>query len=72
MEFNELIQMISSTGFPIVMCLLMFKNNIEVTQMISKNTEAINALKDSNEALKNSFESLNRRSSNNEDIYFKN
>lgn len=51
MDYNEIIQLISSTGFPIIMCLLMFKNNTEITQMIGNNTKVLELLKESIDSL---------------------
>lgn len=57
MSITEIANMISSIGFPIVMCLLIFKRMDEqdnryqeqvkvMTDSLNKNTEAINLLKE--------------------------
>lgn len=57
MSITEIANMISSIGFPIVMCLLIFKRMDEqdkryqeqvkiMTNSLNKNTEAINLLKE--------------------------
>lgn len=57
MDITEMANLISSIGFPIVMCLLIFrrmdeqdKNHQEqvriMTESLNKNTEAINLLKE--------------------------
>lgn len=57
MSITEIANMISSIGFPIVMCLLIFKRMDEqdnryqeqikvMTESLNKNTEAINLLKE--------------------------
>ena len=57
MSITEIANMVSSIGFPIVMCLLIFKKMDEqdkryqeqvrvMTDSLNKNTEAINLLKE--------------------------
>lgn len=57
MNITEIANLISSIGFPIVMCLLIFKRMDEqdkrhqeqvkiMTESLNKNTEAINLLKE--------------------------
>lgn len=57
MNITEIANMISSLGFPIIMCLLIFKRMDEqdkryqeqvkiMTDSLNKNTEAINLLKE--------------------------
>ena len=57
MNITEIVNLISSIGFPIVMCLLIFKRMDEqdkrhqeqvkiMTESLNKNTEAINLLKE--------------------------
>ena len=50
MEFNDIIQMISTVGFPIVACIVLFKlyNNTITSfkESIDNNTKAIEALKE--------------------------
>lgn len=44
MSANEIVQLIANVGFPIVMCLLMFKNSTKTSEVIAENTKAINLL----------------------------
>ena len=44
MEVQTIIQAISTVGFPIVMCILMLKQNSKQLEIIQNNTNAINNL----------------------------
>lgn len=46
MEINEIVNIIGTVGFPIVIALLLLKNNQEQTQIIRENTKVIQALAD--------------------------
>lgn len=46
MEINEVVNIIGTVGFPIVIALLLLKNNQEQTQIIRENTKVIQALAD--------------------------
>jgi hypothetical protein len=50
MDFNDIVQMVSSVGFPIVACIVLFKlyNNTITSfkESIDNNTKAIEALKE--------------------------
>ena len=41
---NEIANLISTVGFPIVMCILMLKQNSKQLEIIQNNTNAINNL----------------------------
>ena len=41
---NEIASLISTVGFPIVMCILMLKQNSKQLEIIQNNTNAINNL----------------------------
>ena len=43
---NEIANLISTVGFPIVMCILMLKQNSKQLEIIQNNTTAINNLTD--------------------------
>ena len=57
MDMTAIVQMISSVGFPIVMCVILF-NYIKETQ--SKLTEAVNSLTDTVSALLIELEKMYR------------
>ena len=57
MDMTAIVQMISSVGFPIVMCVILF-NYIKETQ--SKLTEAVNSLTDTVSALRIELEKMYR------------
>ena len=59
MDMSAIVQMISSVGFPIVMCVILF-NYIKETQ--SKLTEAVNSLTDTVSALRIELEKMYRGS----------
>ena len=44
MMMNEIANLISTVGFPIVMCILMLKQNSKQLEIIQNNTTAINNL----------------------------
>ena len=44
MMMNEIANLISTVGFPIVMCILMLKQNSKQLEIIQNNTNAINNL----------------------------
>lgn len=48
MDINEIVNIIGTVGFPIVMCVLMFKNMTErdkaTTEIVKQNTESITKL----------------------------
>lgn len=46
MEINEIVNIIGTVGFPIVITLLLLKNNQEQTAIIRENTKVIQALAD--------------------------
>lgn len=46
MEINEVINIIGTVGFPIVIALLLLKNNQEQAAIIRENTKVIQALAD--------------------------
>ena len=46
MMMNEIANLISTVGFPIVMCILMLKQNSKQLEIIQNNTTAINNLTD--------------------------
>lgn len=46
MEINEVVNMIGTVGFPIVIALLLLKNNHEQITIIRENTKVIQALAD--------------------------
>ena len=43
---NDIANLISTVGFPIVMCILMLKQNSKQLEIIQNNTNAINNLTD--------------------------
>lgn len=45
MELNEVLQAISTVGFPIVACIALYYQNIKTTKALSDLTGAINELK---------------------------
>lgn len=61
MDMTAIVQMISSVGFPIVMCVILF-NYIKETQ--SKLTEAVNSLTDTVSALRIELEKMYRGDQN--------
>ena len=46
MEINEIVNLISSVGFPAVVCILVLKNNQDQSEVIRENTKVIQALAD--------------------------
>lgn len=46
MEINEVVNIIGTVGFPIVIALLLLKNNQEQATIIRENTKVIQALTD--------------------------
>lgn len=46
MEINEIVNLISSVGFPAVVCILLLKNNQDQSDVIRENTKVIQALAD--------------------------
>lgn len=46
MEINEVVNVISSVGFPAVIAILLLKNNQEQATIIRENTKVIQALAD--------------------------
>ena len=44
MDANTIIQVVGTLGFPIVMCILMLKQNSKQLEIIQNNTTAINNL----------------------------
>lgn len=46
MEINEIVNLISSIGFPAVVCILLLKNNQDQSNIIRENTKVIQALAD--------------------------
>lgn len=46
MDINEIVNLISSIGFPAVVCILLLKNNQEQINVIRENTRVIQAMAD--------------------------
>lgn len=46
MDINEIVNLISSIGFPAVVCILLLKNNQDQSDVIRENTRVIQALSD--------------------------
>lgn len=46
MDINEIVNLISSIGFPAVVCILLLKNNQDQGEVIRENTRVIQALAD--------------------------
>lgn len=46
MDWGEITTLISSIGFPAVVCILLLKNNTAQAEIIRENTRAIQALAD--------------------------
>lgn len=46
MDINEIVNLISSIGFPAVVCILLLKNNQAQSDVIRENTRVIQALAD--------------------------
>ena len=46
MNINEIVNLISSIGFPAVVCILLLKNNQYQSEVIRENTRVIQALAD--------------------------
>lgn len=46
MDINEIVNLISSIGFPSVVCILLLKNNQDQSDVIRENTRVIQALAD--------------------------
>lgn len=46
MDWGEVTNLISSIGFPAVVCILLLKNNTEQSEIIRENTRVIQSLAD--------------------------
>ena len=46
MDINEIVNLISSIGFPAVVCILLLKTNQDQSDVIRENTRVIQALAD--------------------------
>lgn len=42
--FNTILTAVSTVGFPIVFCILLFNNNVKVNETLANNTKAIESL----------------------------
>lgn len=55
MDIEYISNFITSVGFPIFCCVMLFKQNKDLTTSINSNTDTIHALKDTIEELKDTF-----------------
>lgn len=58
---QEIVNVISTVGFPIVCCLLMFKQNSSITEALNNNTKVIAELKTKLDTLLNAYSELKEK-----------
>lgn len=58
---QEIVNVISTVGFPIVCCLIMFNQNSKITEALNNNTKVIAELKTKLDTLLNAYSELKEK-----------